>query len=416
MGERVDNMGKMLSNPKQRNMYFMIIGAAVFTLTVGLYFVTANSNKAMIKSTANVTSVPNINATPGSSTSPEYKKKVQESNATEADLALKNNTSFIPTPTGDQSSTDISPIDLIDKQKAEAKKLKDEQDTKDAEELARVQQVEREKIAQSTTVKLPIPQVVQYPQQKLKKYSNEDYMVLAALIENTKAKQSASEFNFAGVKETNMISGNNAPVNGQINDPNQPVQPVQTVVQAPIAKAGTIFNAILESGINSDEPSPILAKIISGPLNGTELIGSIQTVGEKVVLQFSVANIPSQQASQSISAVAIDPATTRTALASDVDHHYLAKYGVLFASSFLSGWSKAIMASNTVTQTNPLTGTPIVTQGQLSTVDINKVAIGNVGTAIADQAKTMTQDIKPTIKVNSGMAIGVLLMSDLIIK
>lgn len=35
MGDRVNNMGKMMSNPKQRNMYLLGAGAVVITLGLG---------------------------------------------------------------------------------------------------------------------------------------------------------------------------------------------------------------------------------------------------------------------------------------------------------------------------------------------------------------------------------------------
>ena len=44
-----------------------------------------------------------------------------------------------------------------------------------------------------------------------------------------------------------------------------------------------------------------------------------------------------------IDAFAIDLATARTALASDVDHHALERWGSLLAASFLEGYGNACL-------------------------------------------------------------------------
>lgn len=423
MGDRINNMNKMMKNPKQRNMFYLIGILAIGTLVGGLYFATRSTGAATAPSGANITAVPNINTVPGSSTSPDYNKKVQEVNEKNAQQALQNGTSFIPTVTSKNNVSDVSPIDLIEKERAEAKRLKDEQDARDAAELQRKQDEERERLAKMQPAPTPAPvviaPVVQTPvvQKEVKKDkygSREDYALITAILGAQKIKASNAEFNFAG--KTNNENGNN-----NANAANTAVNQSQTVAQTtqaqkiPLAKAGSIFNAILETAVNSDEPSPVLAKIVSGPLSGTRLIGSVQTVGEKVVLQFSTANMPNQPSSVKISAVAVDPNSSRSALADDVDHHYIAKYGVLLASSFLSGWSQAIARQNTTTTVSD-TGSVIVSQGQLSSKDINKQAIGNVGTELSNSVRQSSQNIKPTITVNSGIAIGILLTDDLIIK
>lgn len=421
MGERANNMGKMLNNPKQRNMYFLIIGAAALTLGAGFYFATRNPTAAVAPAGANVSSVPNVNSTPGTSTSPNYNKQVEIANQNAANKALKNDQTFVPTLTNKNGMSDQSPIDLIDKQKEEAKRQQEEQAARDAEELKRKQEEERAKLAQvqPPVVVAPVVQPVEQPKVKKPRYTQDDYILISTLIGNTKAKAPSSEYNFAGDKGS-MTSNNSS--NANANAAN--IQSAQlgqnttnsgTQTAIPLAKAGTIFNAILETAVNSDEPSPILAKIVSGPLKGTRLIGSIQTVGEKVVLQFSTANLPNLPASTKISAVAVDPDSSRSALASDVDHHYFQKYGVLLAASFLSGWSQAIARQNTTTTVSD-TGSVIVSQGNLSSSDINKQALGSVGTELANSVRQNTQNLKPTITVNSGIAIGILLMDDLIVK
>lgn len=425
MGERSKNMGKMLNNPKQRNIYVFGVVVVVITLVAGVYYATHTNNiNTVVTPGAVVAGVPNVNNVPGNSTSPDYNKKLNEDNREDAQKALAQNGSFIPTPKGTSTSSDTSVIDLVDKQKAEEQRIKDEAEAKEFAELRRVQEEERIKLAQSQTnliqpsgqlvstnaVQVAVPKAVKKP-----KYTQEDAILINAMLGVNKAKTSSSEFNFAGQKpenNTNVATNNAVSTNDSVAS-NQNVNANNVV---PLQKAGTMLNAILETAVNSDEPSPILAKIVTGPLKGTRLIGSIQNLGEKVVLQFSVANIPNIPSSVKISAVAVDPDSSRTAMASDVNHHYIQRYGVLLASSFLTGWAQAISQTNsisTITQNGAIITVP---KGDLTAKDINRVALGNVGTTLADDAKKTNQNLKPTIKVNGGIAIGILLMDDLVVK
>jgi len=432
MGERANNMGKMLNNPKQRNIYFLIIGVVAVSLGAGLYVATRDTNSAAAPAGAAVATVPStVNAVPGGATSAEYNEKVREKNNEDIQKALQSNSSFQSTITSGTNGNDASPIDLIDKQQQEAKRAKEEQALKDAEELRRIQDEERNRLASMNPTPAPVvvtttTQVAPLPVAQVKpapkpKYGMDDYILIAALSGNTKSKAPFSEYNFSG--QANTSANNNA---SNINSMDSGADYTGGYAQGnnssntnaaqaePLVKAGTILNAILETAVNSNEPSPVLAKIISGPLKGTRLIGSVQTVGEKVVLQFSVANIPAFSSSSRISAVAVNPETARTALASDVDHHYFRRYGILLASSFLSGWAQAIQQNNETTTIGPFGNVITVPNGNLSSKDINRQALGNVGTEISQEVRQQNQNLKPTITVDSGIAIGILTMEDFV--
>jgi intracellular multiplication protein IcmE len=177
-----------------------------------------------------------------------------------------------------------------------------------------------------------------------------------------------------------------------------------------IIKAGSILYATLDTAVNSDEKSPTLATIVSGPLKGSKLIGDFVLVGEAVELTFKTINIPQLTSSVPITAVAIDPDTARTALAHNVDNHYMLRYGSLFASSFLSGVASAISSAGSTSSSGA--GGLAVTHNPLSNAEIVEVALGNVGTAYA---ANMGDNFKrlPTITIEGGAPIGVLITSDL---
>lgn len=183
-----------------------------------------------------------------------------------------------------------------------------------------------------------------------------------------------------------------------------------------ILKAGTILFAVLDTAVNSDEDGPIMATIVSGSLKGSKLMGKMQvkTEAEKVALNFTAINMPGETNSMGISAVAIDPDTARTALASDVDHHYLMRWGSLFASSFVQGYASAVAnagqtsttnqgaaGSTTTTTSPPLTGRQQLFEG-----------LGAIGTKWSEVvAKNFDRPI--TMTIDQGTGIGVLITADL---
>jgi intracellular multiplication protein IcmE len=177
-----------------------------------------------------------------------------------------------------------------------------------------------------------------------------------------------------------------------------------------VIKAGTIMFAVLDTDINSDENSPVLATIVAGQLKGSKLIGAFRRQNKRVVLSFTTLSIPSLTNSISMNAVAIDANTAHTALADNVDSHYLLRYGSLFASSFLSGIGSAIQNSGS-TDINSFFGVS-TTHDKYSVGETIASALGDVG----DQWSSAAEDVfntPPTVTVDVGAGIGILFMQDL---
>jgi intracellular multiplication protein IcmE len=182
--------------------------------------------------------------------------------------------------------------------------------------------------------------------------------------------------------------------------------------------AGSVLFAVLDTGIDSDDPSPIMATIIQGKLKGAKLLGTFKRNNETVTLSFTTLSHPRLNNSLSIDTVAISQDTARTAVASSVDNHYLLKYGTLFASSFLSGLGTAISQSGATVSTTDSSssdssgGLWSVTTQDLNTEQTFAVALGNVGTKMGQQLAPMFDQLVPTVKVNSGTGMGILFMKD----
>ncbi|MCK4608447.1 MAG: DotG/IcmE/VirB10 family protein, partial [Gammaproteobacteria bacterium] len=186
----------------------------------------------------------------------------------------------------------------------------------------------------------------------------------------------------------------------------------QQPVDGDIYNPGSIVFAVLDTGINSDEKSPVMATITQGPLKGSKVLGTFKRQDQKVVLSFNVLSVPYLDHSVKFNAYGIDPEIGRIALASSVDNHYLYRYGTLFASSFLSGIGDAVKISNSDT-TSTVLGIPVTTySGGLSGAQATLVALGDVGDKFSDVLEK-DFDTPPTVRVKAGSGIGLLLMSDL---
>lgn len=177
-------------------------------------------------------------------------------------------------------------------------------------------------------------------------------------------------------------------------------------------KAGTVMFAVLDTGINSDEKSPVLATIVSGDLKGARLIGNFQRAEKKVILQFSVINIPYLPNSVSINAVAIDANTARTALSGKVDNHYLLRYGSVFAAAFMSGVGRSVEESANSVSINTSTGETVNIHGSMTASKSAFIGLGEAGTKLGDAFAPLVNK-PPTVEVKAGSGIGILLMNDM---
>ncbi len=181
-------------------------------------------------------------------------------------------------------------------------------------------------------------------------------------------------------------------------------------------KTGDILFAVLDTSVNTDEPGPILATIVSGKLKGSKLIGSftLPANANKMVVTFNTLSMRGADKTIGISAYAIDPNTARTALASRVNHHYLMRYGSLFASTFLAGFSSAIQSADTtitIGGTGGTTDTTVQNGINRSLLENALIGLGEVGKAWSETAQEL-MNRPTTIELFSGTGMGVLFTQD----
>ena len=185
-----------------------------------------------------------------------------------------------------------------------------------------------------------------------------------------------------------------------------------------VLKAGDVVFAVLDTSVNTDEPGPILATIVSGKLKGSKLIGSftLPNNADKMVINFNTMSVPGVAKSTGISAFAIDPNTARTALSTRANHHYLLRYGSLFAATFLEGFGNAFQSANT---TITIGGPGGPSQNTTIQNGVGRTTLENAVIGLATLGKSWGQvaqqqfSTPATVELCSGTGIGVLFTQDL---
>lgn len=456
MPAKPKNLLTTLSSAKTRTFVLLFVIILIIGIIIAFMNRESGGGDALAQQKSQTTSVPTrITATPGNVVSPQYKEYQTAENAKQAATALKTQTSAIPTivgattdsgmnnagfnaPTGGKNNIDLSAhtqfgtgkdSDFLgtsfaksnidrerERQEAAIKKERERIEkirTDKENELLRQQALERdqrladqEKKAYQESLQRIMTQMKQYAGKAYDDWSKFPHQQYVQGQLASKAYKS---------NYPDAVNKNGSPISlhqqGSDASKNKPlaVKPNPKLV----IKAGTILFGVLETSINTDEPGPVLATVVSGRFHGARLLGSLKHEKQqtKVTVAFNQMNVPKRVSSFGVSVVAIDPETARTALASSVNHHYLLRYGTLFASAFIAGYGNAIQQQGSTTTVSPLTGATTTSYPPLNNRQIFLSALGQVGTQWASATREYFQT-PYTVKVNQGTSIGLLFMAD----
>lgn len=396
MASRLDNITRLFSNFRTRSIIIVTLIVLGLAILVGIIRLIRGPAQQTAANTGLV-NAPVQNTVPGlNKTSPEYTQLQQQLNQQRVQQAQKTGGSAIPTLTyQDETTTAQTPNTGIPDDN-QATPAVDPQvaalQAQIAEQNEELQQANAAQVQQAATDK-----------------SGAMRAQAQALLQAW--GQSPTQSYQAGETDEQLAAGANSEGGTNSSTQNGTTGPV-------LIKAGDIQFAVLDTEINSDEPGPVMATVVMGPYKGAKLLGDLSNTrnlpgtngASAVMVRFTVMSFAGLDKSLSISAVAIDPNTARTALASDVDHHYLMRYGSLFASAFLEGYGNAaLQAGSSVTQNQD--GGIFTTYPDASPKRQVAAGLGTVGQNWGQQLGD-TFNRQNTITVNAGIGIGVLFLTD----
>jgi type IV secretory pathway VirB10-like protein len=183
--------------------------------------------------------------------------------------------------------------------------------------------------------------------------------------------------------------------------------PPQAAAKNLSLKPGDLLSAVATLAVDSDVPAPVLATVTLGPFKGAKLLGEFARGETGAILSFKKL-IPQGQSPLAIEAVAIDPRTSKAAIASRVDTHFFERWGGLLASGFLEGLGTALRDRGGRVYAN---GEILIEEKPEKTLaEASLEALGQVGREAGTQFRK-NFDRPPTIHVNAGQSLGVLILS-----
>lgn len=408
------NIKGLFQDPRKRMM--IIITGVVVVGSVLWGVKTMNSKPdSPVPGASSIANAPQVTATPGTSTSEQHNELQREQNAEKTKQALQTGQTSLPTLVNNTDNDKKDPFANLNTDNVPVQQkptpapvvVPQVQQIQPIQQVQPVQQVKQQSNNDSSTQRRNLQNVQQQLVMYMNKWTpNKGYQEID-YSKNTQQGQAQGLGQGQGVANSNVGQQASANTQGQ-NTVSNSGSSNSSEKGAAFVRAGTIVPAVLETAIDSDSPGPVLARIVTGPLAGARLIGSMKTAGDSIVVQFTTLSIPGAAGSFRINTYAVDPETSNTGLASDVNHHYLARYGLGLAAAFISGYGEAVqnMGSSSVVSN----GT-VVTSSSLNNNQIAESALGKVGQKLGSNIDSDT-NIPTTIKVNSGMSVGVLFMSD----
>lgn len=191
-----------------------------------------------------------------------------------------------------------------------------------------------------------------------------------------------------------------------------PLDSLEDVDIKPDILPGDIAYAQMLTQANSDVPGPVLAYIASGPLAGARAIGSFSSTDEFLTITFETAVLDREQ--YAINAYAIDPQTTLTGMATDVNNHYISRIVLPAAAAFIEGFADAVaeQGSTTVTVNNETVTT------ETEDLDTEEELYEGLGEGIGEIADVIDEeaDQEPTVTVDPGTRFGMLFLQPVFIE
>lgn len=393
------NIKGLMANPRTRTIVLIMAALVAAMLLVG-FFSRGKQQSADQNSGTRSVQAPNVQARPGTVSDPRYQEAVQAQNEERLREAQRTGQTVLPTLTGPNTQASLDPLD-------------------NTRAPANPTQIPQPQPVVQPTQTAPQPQPVQAAAapaptpvdlSKTARYKTVETQIMG-YMKAWVAPTPGQEFDYNGQLPQPVEQGEGGESASQATA--QASTTSSSKGGASFVRAGTVIPAVLLTSINSDTPGPVLAQIVSGPLAGARVLGNFQSTEKEVVVRFATLSMPGEPKSFSISAYAVN-SDLGTGLATDVDNHYFRRYGLLLAAGFLKGYGQAIARSGTTTTVTDGGGV-IISQDDLNTRQINKMALGEAGTTIASDVQQASR-VRPTVKVEgkdgSGVPIGLLFMSD----
>lgn len=409
-GDDIDNdFGEFDNDTERRSIGDVIsknpavkIGLVVGALVVIVGAITLFGGPKVKGPDSNVVSGNDLKEAPGTKElSPEMQQVIDEVNQKNAEIAIKQGTGFIPQPTETPKQQLQVPADEASAEDPLARwrdmqneRLKAQQDASAAPKTDPAAQQAAQALNSAMTAQMS--EILSG-----KKINNLKAMKITSLEEILAAQQKNNQQQQQVQTAANVAAAQAAGI-----DPltGQPITPAKILLPA-----GAIEYSQLLIEANSDIPGPVVALIVSGPFAGSRALGTFTRKEEYLVIQFTTL-VNKKGVSIPIDAYALDPDTTLTGMATDVDRRYFERIILPAAANFIQGIGEAyaekegnttIVTGDVVVQDDP----PLDYKQQLAK-GVEKAA-ERAGEVLEEEG----DNTQPLVRVRAGTPMGILFMT-----
>lgn len=397
-----------MQNPEKRSglspaLKVGAIASGVMAVVIGAFWFSGQSTQT---APSDIRRAPALDDTPAGqlqAESPRYMEILRESNDELAERALQQERSFVPRPENIPQpirDLEINPIEI------------EPQPEPEPEPEVRPEPRRTLTVAPPSPPP-PTPVVTQVPgggQQA--RAGGEENPYVSAMISNMSVVARAMEVRGTMTVDTAgpppvMRSNPNDMVVAEIPSDRGADSAMMALAAPTLIPAGTILYGETLTSSSSDMQSPVLVEITAGEFRGSRLIGTFTTVEnvERMVVQFSSMTLP-DGTRVGVTAFAVDGRTAETAVASDVNRRYVARYAPILAATFISGTAEALARPRQeITVLGD--GTQALVQDRSTTRESLFAGVGASANILAqDLARTAPRG--PEIVLRSGWPMGIL--------
>lgn len=422
-----------MKNGKNRITLALVAAGFVLVGTSAYFLSSGNSQQEEVQAQGNVvvsSNIQSVNSIPGQSNDAEHNKLQEKANELNYEKSKQNSENFIP-----KLVNNVEEEKTFELPKEEPKPEPEPVIEEKIPEPAPVQEeLPKEEPKPEPVVKKEIKPVIvneiketpkeEVDQNLVQLYATEMqslYALWAKNDEDAKKDLMASEQDYFSkgvslekISNTQSVTGDG---NGTLNANSKATNNnVKTQTGPVFVRAATIVPGEMLTSVNTDEPGPVLARITSGPLKGARLLGQVVNAPtsvtdrvQKATIQFTQLQMSGSGGTYSIDVYAVDPNTSRTAVASSVDNHYFLRYGLGMAAAFIQGMGEGFANAN---KTVTYAGDGVVLEQSASdSKQIARGALGNAGKKFGSELEKIS-NVPATIYVEAGTPLGLLFMSD----
>lgn len=182
----------------------------------------------------------------------------------------------------------------------------------------------------------------------------------------------------------------------------------------PFIKAGSRAYISIDTAINTDEPSPVLGKVLTGPARGWVIFGkSVHNPDDTVSITFDRLVLPSGK-SAPIEAMALDPESGRTSVVGSVNHKIFERFILPAIAGGAAAYGQLMGQAGMMVMSSPMTGT-MTSTNNISSSQITDAAIGAGVGSLANNLNAIAAKEQPSVSTPKNLGLEVVFMKEFVL-